>query len=220
MQDEPQGPVVPVELDTGLACLVMLAHVQQAWVYELLAAKNEAERRQKSVLARIRRSMLDLQHEAEHKVAALGQELKNAEQQLAIHTVSGVVTEAELLMVIVSSGQPVEIEAMLENKDIGFVRASQAGEVKVETFNFTKCGMIDGTVLSISWLNMRARVVVQLRVQLKNNSIQVGGQRLAVSSDMTMRAEVQADKRERIDSFLSPLQEYVDESMSASFIWN
>jgi len=41
-------------------------------------------------------------------------------------------------MVIVPSNQPVEVEAMLENKDVGFVRPGQAVEVKVETFNFTK----------------------------------------------------------------------------------
>lgn len=64
-------------------------------------------------------------------------------QQLAIHTVGGVVTAAQPLMVIVPSDQPVEVEAFLENKDVGFVRAGQMATVKVETFTFTKlrhCG--------------------------------------------------------------------------------
>jgi hemolysin D len=140
--------------------------VQQAHVLELLAAKKEAERRQNSILAQTRRAMLDLQHESEQKAAALAQELKKAEQrnrltrltapvdgtvqQLAIHTDGGVVTEAQPLMVIVPSDQPVEVEAMLENKDIGFVRPGQEVEIKVETFTFTKYGVVHGTVISIS----------------------------------------------------------------------
>src|SRR5690606_4245755 len=115
--------------------------IQQVRVQELNAAKKAAERRRAGVLAQTRRAMLDLQQAAEQRIAALGQELKKAErrdrltrltapvdgtvQQLAIHTPGGVVTEAQPLMVIVPSDQPVEVEAMLENKDIGFVRPGQ-----------------------------------------------------------------------------------------------
>ncbi|TNF10871.1 MAG: HlyD family type I secretion periplasmic adaptor subunit, partial [Pseudomonadales bacterium] len=140
--------------------------VQQARVLELQAAKQQAESRRQSVLAQTRRAMLDLLHESEQRAAGLQQELSKAEQrnrlmhltapvdgtvqQLAIHTAGGVVTEAQPLMVIVPSNQPVEVEAMLENKDIGFVRPGQEVEVKVDTFTFTKYGVVHGTVVSIS----------------------------------------------------------------------
>ena len=55
----------------------------------------------------------------------------------AIHTVSGVVTAAQPLMVIVPKDHPMEDEAMLENKDVGFVWQGQPATVKVETFTFT-----------------------------------------------------------------------------------
>ena len=58
--------------------------------------------------------------------------LADTVQQLAIHTQGGVVTEAQPLMVIVPSDAPVEVEAMLENKDIGFVRPGQEVEIKVD----------------------------------------------------------------------------------------
>ncbi|MBY0346423.1 MAG: HlyD family efflux transporter periplasmic adaptor subunit [Neisseriaceae bacterium] len=51
-------------------------------------------------------------------------------QQLAVHTVGGVVTPAQPLMIIVPSDNPLEVEAFLENKDIGFVKANQEAEVK------------------------------------------------------------------------------------------
>lgn len=134
--------------------------VQQAHLTELKASRREAEQRRENVIAQTRRAMLDLQHESDQKVAALTQELIKAEerdrltrltspvdgtvQQLAIHTNGGVVTEAQPLMVVVPKDQPVEVEAMLENKDIGFVRPGQEVEIKVETFTFTKYGVVHG----------------------------------------------------------------------------
>ncbi|MGO2435794.1 MAG: HlyD family type I secretion periplasmic adaptor subunit, partial [Serratia proteamaculans] len=109
--------------------------VQQASVLQYTAALDEARRRQESVVAQNRRAMLDLQQEANQKVEVRLQELAKADyqkkltrlkapvsgtvQQLAIHTLGGVVTPAQSLMVIVPADQPVEVEAMLENKDVG-----------------------------------------------------------------------------------------------------
>lgn len=207
--------------------------VQQARVLELQAAKQQAESRRQSVLAQTRRAMLDLLHESEQRAAGLQQELSKAEQrnrlmhltapvdgtvqQLAIHTAGGVVTEAQPLMVIVPSNQPVEVEAMLENKDIGFVRPGQEVEVKVDTFTFTKYGVVHGTVVSISddaIEDERLGLVYSTRIQLKENSIVVGDQQVALSPGMSIRAEVKTDKRKVIDYFLSPLQQYVDESLA------
>ena len=44
----------------------------------------------------------------------------------------------------------IEIEAMVANRDIGFVRAGQDVEIKVDTFTFTKYGLIRGKVRSVS----------------------------------------------------------------------
>ena len=207
--------------------------IQQARVLELQAAKLEAERRRQGVIAQARRAMLDLQHESRQRGTGLAQELAKAEQrdrltrlttpvdgtvqQLAIHTPGGVVTEAQPLMVIVPKDQPVEVEAMLENKDIGFVRAGQEVEVKVETFTFTKYGVVHGTVLSISndaIEDEKQGLVYSTRIQLKENSIQVGENRIDLSPGMAVRAEVKTDKRKVIDYFLSPLREYQGEAMN------
>ncbi|MFI8744763.1 HlyD family type I secretion periplasmic adaptor subunit [Pseudomonas sp. NPDC077186] len=206
---------------------------QQSRVRELSAAKKAAQSQQNSVIAQTRRAMLDLQHESQQRAAALTQELKKAQQrdslmrltapvdgtvqQLAIHTNGGVVTEAQPLMVIVPSDQPVEVEAMLENKDIGFVRPGQTVEIKVETFIFTKYGVIDGVVQSISSdaiEDERLGLVYSARIQLKRNTIQVGENLIALSPGMAVRAEVKTDKRKVIDYFLSPLKQYTAESLS------
>ncbi|AOE85920.1 HlyD family type I secretion periplasmic adaptor subunit [Pseudomonas sp. TCU-HL1] len=205
--------------------------VQQARVLELKAAKKEAERRRQGILAQTRRSMLDLQHEADQRAASLTQELKKAEQrnrlmaltapvdgtvqQLAIHTNGGVVTEAQPLMVIVPTDQPVEVEAMLENKDIGFVRPGQEVEIKVETFTFTKYGVVHGTVITVSSdavEDEKRRLLYSTRIQLKENSVLVGASRIALTPGMAVRAEVRTQTRKIIEYFTSPFEEYIEES--------
>ncbi|HCF9255143.1 TPA: HlyD family type I secretion periplasmic adaptor subunit [Pseudomonas aeruginosa] len=206
---------------------------QQSRVRELSAAKKAAQSQRSSVIAQTRRAMLDLQHESAQRAAALSQELKKAQQrdhlmhlrapvdgtvqQLAIHTNGGVVTEAQPLMVIVPSDQPLEVEAVLENKDIGFVRPGQTVEIKVETFSFTKYGVVDGIVQSISSdaiEDERLGLVYSARIQLKKNTIQVSENLIALSPGMAVRAEVKTDKRKVIDYFLSPLKQYTAESLS------
>ena len=63
-------------------------------------------------------------------------------QQLAIHSVGGVVTSAQPLMVGVpqSSDDPTELTAEMRvaNQDIGFVNASQIASVKLAIFPYTK----------------------------------------------------------------------------------
>jgi hemolysin D len=61
-----------------------------------------------------------------------------------------VVTPAQALAVVVPSDSPLEIGAMLSNRDIGFVHPGQKAEIKVDTFNFTRYGLLHGEVLSVS----------------------------------------------------------------------
>lgn len=71
-------------------------------------------------------------------------------QQLAVHTVGGVVTPAESLLTVVPDNQRLMVEASIKNQDIGFVYVGQTARVKIGAFDFTRFGTIDGTVMSIS----------------------------------------------------------------------
>lgn len=206
--------------------------VQQGRVIELKATKKEAERRREGILAQTRRAMLDLQQQSEQKVSSLTQEVRKAAQrdhlmrltapvdgtvqQLAIHTVGGVVTAAQPLMVIVPKDQPVEVEAMLENKDIGFVRAGQAVTVKVETFTFTKYGVVGGEVVSVSSdaiEDEKRGLLYGVRVRLLSNVVIVKGQAIKLAPGMSVSAEVKTDKRKVIDYLLSPLERHLSEGL-------
>src|SRR6185295_12385464 len=116
--------------------------------------------------AEYRRTLFGELTEAKRKAAGLAADLSKAEQrtklqqltapvsgivqQLAVHTVGGVVTPAQSLMVIVPSDSSLEIEAMVSNHDVGFVHAGDEVEIKVDTFDFTRYGLLHGRVLSIS----------------------------------------------------------------------
>ena len=67
-----------------------------------------------------------------------------------MHTVGGVVTPAQALLEVEPLDSRLEIEAMVQNPDVGFVRAGQSAEIKVDIFSFTKYGLLHGTVLNVS----------------------------------------------------------------------
>jgi hemolysin D len=71
-------------------------------------------------------------------------------QQLAIHTAGGIATEAQVLMVIVPQQAQVIAEVILDNKDIGFVQSGQAAAIKLETFPFTRYGILPAQVERVS----------------------------------------------------------------------
>ena len=71
-------------------------------------------------------------------------------QQLAVHTKGGVVTPAQPVLVVVPDDPRLVVQARVDNQDVGFVKAGQEAEVKVETFPFTRYGLIHGTVLDVS----------------------------------------------------------------------
>ena len=206
--------------------------VQQVSVLQSSAASKEAERRKDSVIAQTRRAMLDLLQQADQKIASLTQELNKASyqedlttieapmdgtvQQLAVHTVGGVVTPAQPLLYLVPENQPIEVEAMLENKDIGFVHAGQSVTVKIETFTFTKYGAVQGMVKSVSHdaiEDEKRGLIYSGKIVLLSDHIIIDGQSMALSPGMSVSAEIKTDSRRIIEYFLSPLQQHMKESI-------
>ena len=140
--------------------------VQKSHLHEAEAAVAAIRETRGQAAAEYRHTLSDELAKAEQKASGLAQDLIKAEQktrlqlltapvdgvvqQLAIHTVGGVVTPAQALLVVVPSDSRLEIEAMVSNRDIGFVHAGQEAEIKVDTFNFTRYGLLHGKVLSVS----------------------------------------------------------------------
>jgi hemolysin D len=140
--------------------------VQKSHLNEAEAAVAAIRETRGQAVAEYRKSLSDELAKAEQKANGLTQDLIKAErkttlqrlaapvdgvvQQLAIHTVGGVVTPAQALLVIVPNDSRLEIEAMVSNRDIGFIHTGQNAEIKIDTFNFTRYGLLHGEVLSVS----------------------------------------------------------------------
>jgi len=201
-------------------------------VSEIRAALAEARQEQATLTAETRRQLLDQHNLAAQKAASLEQELVKADQrgrlmhmtapvagtvqQLAVHTIGGVVTPAQPLMVIVPKENVLEVEAMLPNKDIGFVNPGQDVEVKVETFPFTKYGTIHGTITQVSSdaiQDEKLGLVYSTRVKLARDTIRVENKTVRLSPGMAVMVEVKTGKRRVIEYFLSPLMQYGNESL-------
>lgn len=204
----------------------------RARIAEIRATLVEAQRQQATLTAETRRLLLDQQNQASQKAASLEQELIKAEQrsglmhltapvagtiqQLAVHTVGGVVTPAQPLMVIVPQDNVLEVEAWLPNKDIGFVNAGQDVEVKVETFPFTKYGTLHGKVTQMSSdaiQDEKLGLVYSTRVKLARDTLRVENKIVRLTPGMAVTVEVKTGTRRVIEYFLSPLMQYADESL-------
>lgn len=137
-------------------------------------------------------------------------------QQLAVHTVGGVVTPAQQLLIVVSQDHPVEVEAQVENKDVGFVKEGQPVEIKVETFPFTLYGTIPGRVLTVSDDAVpieKVGLIYPTRVGMDRGTIQVEGKQVNLTPGMAVTVEIKTGQRRIIEYLLSPLLKSVKESM-------
>ena len=133
--------------------------------------------------------------------------------QLSVHTVGGVVSEGQALMMIVPDDTLLEVEAYADNKDIGFIQVGQEAEVKVETFNFQKFGMVKAEVEEISpdsYENAQdKRKEGKYRLTL---SIEGDDSGIDLSPGMNVSAEIKIKKKRVIDFFLDPFRQYKDEA--------
>ncbi|OYY73519.1 MAG: hemolysin secretion protein D [Gammaproteobacteria bacterium 28-57-27] len=204
----------------------------QARVMEIRAALAEVQQQRVTLTAETRRQLLDQYSLATQKAASLHQEVLKAEQrgrlmhlsapvagtvqQLVIHTVGGVVTPAQALMVIVPTDHVLEVEAMLPNKDIGFVNPGQDAEVKVETFLFTKYGTLHGSITQVSSdaiQDDKLGLIYATRVKLAKDTLQIENKTVRLSPGMAVSVEIKTGTRRVIEYFLSPLMQMGSESL-------
>ena len=109
-----------------------------------------------------------------------------------------------------------EVEALVPNKDIGFIEHNQEVVIKVESFPYTRYGYIKGRVKSISFDAIEHQdygLVYQAIIKLDKDFLMINEKKIPLTAGMNVTAEIKIRERRVIDYFLSPLQTKVDESM-------
>jgi hemolysin D len=227
--------------------------VQESRYREADAAVTAITKSRVQADAEYHRTLFGQLADAERKVAGLTEDLAKAEgrtklqvlsapvdgvvQQLAVHTIGGVVTPAQALLSIVPADSRLEIEAMVPNRDIGFVHPGQEAEIKVDTFNFTRYGLMHGTILSVSQdaitrenpadkLSNKAQgaennssepkgqeLIYSARISLDHQQMQVDGKPLDLAPGMAVTVEIKTGSRTIISYLLSPVLRYKQESL-------
>lgn len=137
-------------------------------------------------------------------------------QQLNIHTIGGVVPAAQPLMLIVPKNQNIEVEAFIENKDIGFVREGQSAAIKVDAFEYTKYGTVPARVIHVSRdaiQDEKLGLIYSVKVSLDQSSLMVDGKAVALSPGMSVAAEIKTGERRIINYILSPLMKHTREAL-------
>ncbi len=225
--------------------------VQKSRYREAEAAVSALRETRVKAEAQYRRGMFEELSKAEQKAAGLGQDVIKAQertrlqlltapvdgvvQQLVVHTVGGVVTPAQALAVVVPVESRLEIEAMVSNHDVGFVSAGQEAEIKVDTFNFTRYGLLHGRVISVSQDAIAREkpadrpssqqptetsissepkgqeLVYSARVSLDRTQMPVEDKLVNLSPGMAVTVEIKTGSRRILSYLLSPLARYKQE---------
>jgi hemolysin D len=162
-------------------------------------------------------SQPDIQRAASHrKLLKLVSPVDGTVQQLQVHTIGGVVPAAQPLMLIVPQKHQIEVEAMVLNKDIGFIKEGQIAAVKVDAFPYTKYGLIPARVTHISRdaiKDEKRGLLYSVIVALEQSSILVDGRDVKLSAGMSVNADIKTGERRVIEYVLSPLLQLQQESL-------
>ena len=137
-------------------------------------------------------------------------------QQLTAHTIGGVVPAAQPLMLIVPNEKVIEVEAFMENKDVGFVREGQPAAVKIDAFEYTKYGTVPGRVIHVSKdaiQDEKKGLIYSVKIALDKSTIPVNGIDVPLAVGMSVNVEIKTGTRRAIEYVLSPLLQHGRESM-------
>lgn len=206
------------------AAIKQAEQARAAWQADTLSKLNE--RHAKADLQARQLQNEGAKASQREKLTTLTAPVDGTVQQLAIHTTGGVVTPAQVLLVVVPDQAQVTADVTLENKDVGFVNQGQAAEIKLETFPYTRYGTVPAKVTTItadavmqeakaqdSKSVLSGGAVFPATLTLANHTIDVDGKPIRLMPGMNVTAEIKTGKRRVIEYLLSPVQTHATESL-------
>jgi hemolysin D len=163
-------------------------------------------------------------------------------QQMAVTTVGQVVTTGQQLIVLTPIGGKLQVEALVANLDIGFIKPGQEAAIKVDAFPFTRFGALHGKVVAIAsaaiaeqdakraLANATASAnvapeapsapgqpesfVFPVTVALDETAMKIdNAAAIPLTPGMTVTVEIKTDSRRVIDYLLSPLAKITGEAL-------
>ena len=207
---------------------------QRAKLIETQATLDSTKRKRDAYVAQTRRTWLEKVQDDETKAASSASDLTKARyhtrlmhltapvdgtvQQLAAHTIGGVVSPAETIMTVVPTRNQLMVEATIDNQDIGFINTGQSAELKIEAFPYARYGVLHGTVVQVSNDakqddSDKKKWVFATQVALPTDSMTIEGRQIRLTPGMAITAEIKTGRRRIISYLLSPLIQHAEESL-------
>jgi HlyD family secretion protein/adhesin transport system membrane fusion protein len=134
--------------------------------------------------------------------------------KLHFNYLSAVVPPGESIADIAPLGGELIAEVKLARKDIGFVEMGQLTKVKLDTYNFTQYGSIDGTISSISGSSFKEEdnEFFMVQVSLARDYVERSGLQYKITPHMELTADIQTGTRRVIDYALKPIMAAMQDS--------
>jgi hemolysin D len=198
---------------------------------EARASLAEAGKARAQLVSELRRTVLEQQRDYEMRLSAAEQEYqKNKDRDelmvirapidgevshLMTYTLGGVIPAAQTLMNIVPDGLELEIEAVIDNQDIGHIRAGQEVQIKVQSFPFGRYGLMSGQVKGISAtaaMDEKKGAIYKARISMPNKLQRQTLFPHPLVAGMDITVEVKIGHRRVIEYFMSPMLTAVREA--------
>ncbi|GAA0731491.1 HlyD family type I secretion periplasmic adaptor subunit [Clostridium oceanicum] len=130
-------------------------------------------------------------------------------QKSAVNTVGGVLQAGAPIMHIVPKNKELIVEAMILNKDIGFVSKDQKVQLKFDTFDFQRYGTIEGTITKITpdAVEINNQSMYKASIKLSKKDININGKALKFSPGMTVTCDIDTGERRIIDFFIPGIKD-------------
>ncbi len=197
------------------------------------AARRETLGRERELLlAGVAREAAAAEVEAQARLRGLVEERAKARAHLEAHTVTApatgsvvelqvsaagaVVTEGQLLLVLVPQGVTLQAEVFIENKDLAHVEVGQDVVIKLDAFPHIDYGTIEGTLVDIAADATSHELLGSAfkgTIELHRTSVQVGDRNVPLRPGMRVTAEIHTGKRRVYEYFLEPVLDRLDESL-------
>ena len=141
-------------------------------------------------------------------------------RNVRLTTLGGVARPGEEIMQIVPADDDLIIEAKVRPADIAFVKPGLPATVKLDAYDYSIYGTLDGKVIYISadTLNEEARNNEQpyYRVQIKtsiHNLVSKNNERIDVQPGMTATVDIKTGKKTVLNYLTKPITKTISESM-------
>ncbi|OWQ92261.1 hypothetical protein CDN99_07960 [Roseateles aquatilis] len=140
---------------------------------------------------------------------------------ITLTTIGAVLRPGDEIMQLLPTGEDLIIEARLRAADIGFVRPGMPAMVKLDAFDYSIYGALDGSVLYVSPDALTERTPQGAEQPYYRTHIRIDGKRfkgekadrIVIQPGMTATAEIITGRHTVLDYLLKPVRKTMSESL-------